>query len=225
MSTSKAVQLISLNSRRVSKDLECLRHRLVFLASLISYAANLSMQPIEPFLGGGGTGGNDGDPQIILLYVPPKLDDFTNIGWAGMGGDFWWDGYVPLFPLFCEISKNRNRSRLFEKRLLGAGGNGLFWNMFDTLFVREPSVNDLIFRSNSSGEGDRPLNMGFSELLLPKVWQDNITGGVVHPLTFLPSKRSPAMKLLKYWNVHHLNKNKRTMIKKFPSKLPSFLKA
>ena len=88
MSTSKAVQLISLNSKRVSKDLECLWQRLVFLASLTSYAANLSMQPIEPFLGGGGTGGNACDPLIILLYVPPKLDDFTNIGWASIGGDF-----------------------------------------------------------------------------------------------------------------------------------------
>lgn len=194
MSTSKAVQLISLSSKRVSKDLECLWHRLVFLTSLTSKAADLSLKSTEPFLGG-GTGGCDCDPLIIWLYVPPKLDDFTNIGCARMGCDFWWDGYVLLFPLFCEASKKRRRSRLFEKRLLGAGGSGLFWNMFDTLFVREPSVNDLIFISNSSGEGDRPLKTGFKELLLPKVWLDNITVGMVWPWTFLPSKRSPAKKI------------------------------
>ena len=121
---------------------------------------------MEFFLGG-GTGGCDIDSLIILLNVPPKLDDFTNTGCARMGGDLRWDGYVLPFPLlFGKTSKKRRRSRLFEKRLLGAGGRGLLWKMFDTLFVREPSVKDLISLSNSSGEGV-PLIIGFKEPRLP----------------------------------------------------------
>lgn len=181
---------MSLRRRRVSNDLECLWHRLVFLKWLTSIVADLSRKSTEFFLGG-GTGGCDIDPLINLLNVPPKLDDLTNTGCARMGGDLWWDGYVLPFPLlFGNASKKRRRSRLFEKRLLGAGGRGLFWNMLDTLFVREPRVTDRMPLSNSSGEGD-PLIIGFKEPLLPKFWLVNRTAGTAWPFIFLPSKRSP----------------------------------
>ena len=61
----------------------------------------------------------------------PQLIDLTKDGWVGRHGKgLQRIAIVAAFEFFAlgSKSKNRKRSRLFENRLFGAAGSGLFWN-------------------------------------------------------------------------------------------------
>ena len=200
VSMSNDIQSSSFSSRSVSRDLECLWLRLKFLE-----LSKCSWQFKELFFAGGSPVGFSDASTIIWWILFPQLMDLTSggrLGSTGRGLEWPWIVAALECFVFGNNSKNCKRSTLFESRLLGAAGKGLFWNRWvDPLLPIEPSVINLFLRDPPMKLGGTVLREDSNDplfpskcILLAKVW----------PLVVMSSLTLPGHKVSQHMWVHWL---------------------